>query len=392
MTIESATRHTGGMLRAATWFVRVAVLVAIGLETFTGSTAHGVALFVQGVAFGIGAALVLAWGALVHRQGGARVAARVLPWVFGGMAACSAPCTATDGGALIAFGFMAAIGAGNESSLTTAWVVTGIGVLATVSGALVVGASTTATIGFSLLLFVALLAGLNRRSYRLRAEHASTLLKQSEQLRAEQRQVAMLDERNRIAREIHDVLAHSLGALSIQLQTARALLSDQLDVETALKVLDVAQHMAADGLTETRRAVHALRTDTRPLTEELALLADSHRERHHTGVRFDVHGQSRPLTPDAELALLRTAQESLVNAAKHSGTQPVDAHLDYAEAETILTITNPLPQSDDPVAAVGTIDGGYGLVGMRERLLLLGGSLSAAPDADRWTVTAVVPQ
>jgi signal transduction histidine kinase len=255
-----------------------------------------------------------------------------------------------------------------------------------------VGATTTATLGFSLLLVIALLAGHNRRAYRIQAEHTSVLLEQSEQLRAEQRQVAVLDERNRIAREIHDVLAHSLGALTIQIQTARALLSAQHDVDRSLKVLETAQRMATDGLTETRRAVHALRTDTRPLPEELTLLADGQRGQHHTDVQFNVSGTCRPLTPDAELALLRTAQESFVNAAKHSGQQPVEARLDYSENQTTLTITNPLAAPDDSAQTLGTIDGGYGLVGMRERLLLLGGSLTAGPEADHWTVTAVVPQ
>jgi signal transduction histidine kinase len=392
VTAGLATGHTGGMLRAATWLVRTVALVAVGLDTFTGSTAHGLALAVQAIAFGIGAVLVLGWGALTQWWSGRPLAGRLLPWVFGGMAVCSAPGTAKDGGALVAFGFMAALGAGAESSLTTAWLVTAVGLAATVSGAVVVGASTTATLGFALLLIVALLAGRNRQSYRRQAEHASVLLEQSEQLRAEQRQVAVLDERNRIAREIHDVLAHSLGALSIQIQTARALLSDQRDVDRSLSVLEVAQHMAADGLSETRRAVHALRTDTRPLAEELTVLAGSHRDRHHTGVQLNVSGTARALTPDAELALLRTAQESFVNAAKHSGHQPVDARLDYAETQTTLIVTNRLLLATDPAWTAGTTDGGYGLVGMRERLLLLGGSLTAGPDADHWTVTAMVPQ
>jgi signal transduction histidine kinase len=297
-----------------------------------------------------------------------------------------------DGGALIAFGIMAAIGAGSETSLTSGWIVTAVGLLATLSGALIVGASATATLGYSALLLFALLAGNNRRSYRVQAEQASAMLEQAEQLRAEQRQVAVLDERNRIAREIHDVLAHSLGALSIQVQAARALLSDQHDIDRSLTALDMAKRMAADGLTETRRAVLALRIDAQPLTKELALLAETHSTRHHTAVSLDVHGESRPLAPEAELALLRTAQESLVNAAKHSGGRPVAACLDYGMEQTTLTITNQLSENPGAAPHFGTIDGGYGLLGMRERLLLLGGSLTAGSADDRWTVTARVPQ
>jgi signal transduction histidine kinase len=380
------------MLRAATWLVRVVALVVVGVECFTGSTAHGAALAVQAVAFTIGSGLVLAWGVLIHWRPGHPRVGRLLPWLFAAMAACSAPCTATDGGALIAFGFIAVIGAGSESSLATGWIATTTAIVAVVTGALVVGASTAAALGYSVLLILGLLAGHNRRSYRLQAEHASILLEQSEQLRAEQRHVAVLDERNRIAREIHDVLAHSLGALGIQIQTARALLSDQHDVERSLTMLEAAQRMATDGLTEARRAVHALRTDTRPLIDELTSLAAAQGARHRADVDFDVQGQARQLTPDAELALLRTAQESFVNAAKHSAGQPVRARLDYAATQTTLTITNQLAEQGDPTQTVGTFDGGYGLVGMRERLLLLGGSLTAGPDADRWIVTAEVPQ
>ena len=170
------TGDTGGLLRTATWLFRAAVLVVVGVECFTGSTAHGIALTVRAVAFGLGTALLLAWAVMARRRSHDHSAAGLLPWVLGVMAACSAPSTASDGGALIAFGFMAAIGAGSESSLATGWIVTSIGVLATVSGGLVDGASAAATAGYSLLLIIALLAGHNRRFFRLEAEHASALL------------------------------------------------------------------------------------------------------------------------------------------------------------------------------------------------------------------------
>jgi signal transduction histidine kinase len=386
------TGHTEDMLRAATWFVRVTVIVGIGLETFTGSTARGATIGWQVAAYAIGVALVGVWGAMDRWRAGRPSWARWLPVVLAVMAACSAPTTSKDGGALIAFGFMAAVAGGSDSNLATGWIVTAVGVLATVAGGVVGGASVTATFGYSLLLIFALLAGHNRRSYRVQAEQAAILLDQFEQLRAEQRQVAVLDERNRIAREIHDVLAHSLGALSIQIQTARVLLSDQRDIDRSLSALDKAQRMVADGLTETRRAVLALRSDTQPLTDELALLAENHRSRHHTAVSLDVDGVCRALAPEAELALLRTAQESLVNAAKHSEGQSVATRLDYGKRHTTLTITNRLSEDRDGAGSFGTIDGGYGLLGMRERLLLLGGSLTAGPDGDYWTVTALVPQ
>ena len=215
-----------------------------------------------------------------------------------------------------------------------------------------------------------------------------------EQLRAEQRRAAVLDERTRIAREIHDVLAHSLGALGIQLQAIHAL-AEQGDTGRALGLLDQAQRMAKYGLAETRRAVHALRADTAGLDEELAALIDTHRSRHHADLSFGVGGQPRPLPPEATVALIRTAPEALVNTAKHAPLQPVDIGLDYGKERSPVIISNPLPPGrpgSPPGTAFGTVNGGYGLTGMRERLLLIGGSLTAASGDGRWTVTAQVPR
>jgi signal transduction histidine kinase len=389
---ERDTGHTDVMLRTATWVVRVAAIVAVGVGTFADSSASGRTLTAQIVAYALGGVVLAAWWARTHWQGTRQSQARQLPILLAILAACSAGCSSTNGSGLIAFGVIATLGAGSDTSLVAGWTVAGVGALAIEVGALVSGASTSAMLGYPLLLVVALLAGHNRRSYRVQAEQAAVMLEQVEQLRAEQRQVAVLDERNRIAREIHDVLAHSLGALSIQIQASRALLSDQRDVDRSLGALDKAQRMVTDGLVETRRAVLALRSGTQPLTDELALLVDSHRSRHHVPIAFDVDGETRALPPEAELALLRTAQESLVNAAKHSAGQPITVRLDYGKEQVSLTITNALEGKGDNGSVLRTIDGGYGLLGMRERLLLLDGSLTAEPDGRRWIVAAQVPQ
>ncbi len=188
------------------------------------------------------------------------------------MAAASVACTSAYGGALIAFAFLAAIGAGASSGLVGGIAVGGVGILAISVGAVVTGAGTVSTLGDGLAVVVALLMGRTRRSYRIQAEQAAFAADPSDQLRTEQAQIATLNERARIAREVHDVLAHSLGALGIQIQAARALLSEQRDSEQALTVLNQAQRIASEGLDETRRAVHALRTDSRPLDQELAAL------------------------------------------------------------------------------------------------------------------------
>jgi signal transduction histidine kinase len=151
----------------------------------------------------------------------------------------------------------------------------------------------------------------------------AALLAQRERLQAEQRRADLLEERARIAREIHDVLAHSLGALGIQIQAARAVLTDHADTDKACEILVAAQRLAAEGLVETRRAVRAMRADTLPLVEELALVSDTYAQRYHVAVSFDTGGVPGPLPPDATIALLRIAQEALVNAAKHAVGQGV---------------------------------------------------------------------
>jgi signal transduction histidine kinase len=219
----------------------------------------------------------------------------------------------------------------------------------------------------------------------------------SRQLRSQQRQVAVLDERNRIAREIHDVLAHSLGALGIHLQVVRAVL-DEGDADQARTLLNQAQRMASDGLVDTRRAVQALRGDTTRLEDQLAGLIETHRVRHSAAIDFHIDGQTAALAPEATVALIRTAQEALVNTAKHAAHQPVVIDLSYRPDLVSLAITNTLPhratieQNNGEEPVFSSVNGGYGLIGMRERLLLIKGTLTAGSDEHRWTVLAEVPR
>jgi len=397
-TVASPRRvraQTESMLHALTWLFRAGGAVLIWVATFGYSAASGRDLIIEAVAFAIGAAVVAYW--LVadlrpeHRQPRVLAGALVVMAAASGFASMGA-----HGGPLIGFAFMAAIGAGAGSSLLTGCVTTAIALVGVEVGALFTGASATSALGFPLLLIVAFVSGRNRAAYRRQAEQSAALVTQMEQLRAEQRRAAVLDERTRIAREIHDVLAHSLGALGIQLQAIHALMAEQGDTGRALGLLDQAQRIARDGLVETRRAVHALRADATGLDEQLAALIDTHSSRHHVGVSFRVGGQPEPLPPEAAVALIRTAQEALVNTAKHAPLQPVDIGLHYGEDVVQMIISNPLSSgihgSPGPGTAFSTVNGGYGLRGMRERLLLINGSLTAAAADGRWTVMAQVPR
>jgi signal transduction histidine kinase len=381
------------VLRAANWVIRTAAFVAVGVSAFTTRQRDSSRLDMEIAAFALAGLIFAVWASRDLPDPDRTRSAPWLPFALGAITVAGAAASATGaGGPLIFLAFMAVLSAGSETGLTAGFIVFGLGVLSVEIGALAYGSSSWTVFGYPLVLLVGLLLGHNRRAYRVKAEQSAAMLAQVEQLRVEQHRIDVLDERTRIAREIHDVLAHSLGALSLQIQSARAVLSVKDDRLRTLELLEQAQRMATEGLTETRRAIHALRTDTPPLPEVLADLAGAHELLHQAPVTFHLNGEPRVLTPDASLALTRTAQETLVNSAKHAPREPVDLRLDFDDDHTVLTASNRLSRPGDATTpGFESVNGGYGLTGMRERLLLLGGTLSAGPDRDRWIVTAQVP-
>ena len=112
---------------------------------------------------------------------------------------------------------------------------------------------------------------------------AEALVAQTRQTEAASRRAAALDERTRIAREIHDVLAHALGGLTVQLEAAELVLAERRDIDGALERIRGCQRTAREGLVEARRAVAALRSDAPPLPESLAGLLESHRQQGDRG-------------------------------------------------------------------------------------------------------------
>nr|WP_062334232.1 histidine kinase [Herbidospora sakaeratensis] len=216
----------------------------------------------------------------------------------------------------------------------------------------------------------AVLFALHRRHYR-RAQH--------DRMRA-----MALDERARIARELHDVLAHSLGALGVQLEVAEALLTEKGDVDGAAARIRRSRALAREGLLEARSAVAALREDVPPLPEALGLLVAEHRRDHDVAAELSTKGARRPITPAAEVCLLRTAREALTNAARHAANTPVTVELAYGDDAVRLVVRNPC--SGVPRAA------GHGLRGMGERLALAGGTLTAGAAHGAWVVRAEVPE
>ena len=329
------------------------------------------------------------WLAADYLPGIARHRDRVVPACLGVMAVTMGLAATTGHGAtfLIIYGAIATLAASGDMGLTTALAVTAAGILAIEIGGLAGEGGLATLLGLPTVLAGGFMVGRNRAAYRVQAEQAAVLLAQRERLQAEHRRADLLDERARIAREIHDVLAHSLGALGIQIQAARSVLTDRGDIAMAGDLLAAAQRMAAEGLVETRRAINALRADTLPLDEELAKVTSTYGERYRVTVGMRTDGTPRPVPADATVALLRVAQEALVNAAKHAAGQPVTLSLEFGATDIQLTVRNDLPPGGDvptmPPEQGASHPGGRRRRAHRQRGLRADQHAGAAADAER---------
>jgi signal transduction histidine kinase len=198
-------------------------------------------------------------------------------------------------------------------------------------------------------------------------------------------------ERGRLSREMHDVLAHSLSALALQLETTRLLARSRGVDEEVTQAVDRAHHLAASGLDEARRAIATERGDELPGPERIGALADAFAEQSGLPVAVQVQGEPHELAPEARLAFYRTAQEALTNVRRHATAKSVEVRLSYLPDSTVLIVEDHGFNGAPPPVAVGLSGGGYGLTGMRERAELLGGELLAAPTARGFRVELRLP-
>jgi signal transduction histidine kinase len=205
------------------------------------------------------------------------------------------------------------------------------------------------------------------------SHQAEGLLIEVERTRAAEARAAGIAERQRLAREMHDVLAHSLSGLMLQLEAARMLAADAPGDPRLPGIIDLAHHLGKTGLEEARRAIGMLRDDELPGPEGLANLAAQFQEVSGIPCRLTVSGQARELGSEARLAVYRVAQEALTNIAKHACPEQVEVGLAYEPSGTCLTVEDFAMSGEPPQPAS---DGGYGLTGMRERAELLGGQLT----------------
>jgi signal transduction histidine kinase len=232
------------------------------------------------------------------------------------------------------------------------------------------------------------LLSLFARRLRESNQRAESLLAELEQSRAAQAQAATLAERQRLAREMHDVLAHSLSGLVLNLEGAM-LLAGQGGADTRVgDAIERAHRLAKTGLEEARRAIGMLREDALPGPERLAGLAAEFEADSGVACRVVVTGDPRDLGTDGRLTLYRVVQEALTNIRKHAQAGRVEIRLDYEASGTRLTIEDFDRRGEPPAPYEGT---GYGLTGMKERAELIGGTLTAGPTDGGFRVELWVP-
>jgi signal transduction histidine kinase len=271
------------------------------------------------------------------------------------------------------------------------WVVITAGVV-TAAGALFINEPSGAA---AIVLTVILLLGgafvRSRRSGREQLEVAE---------RRHEGERALLEERQRIARELHDVVAHHMSVIAIQAEAAPYKTTDPPKelVESFAEI----RASALSGLNELRRILGVLRSDTpdtapQPGLDDLPGLLESARNGGVT-VTTAVSGTPRPIPQGVDLSAYRIVQEALSNAMRHAPAAAVQVHLHYGEAALVIEVRNdscaPGTQAlwEQPGEPGPSDGGGHGIMGMRERAAMLGGHLEARPAPNgEFLVTAALP-
>ena len=210
---------------------------------------------------------------------------------------------------------------------------------------------------------------------------------------AEAYERATLAERDRIAREIHDLVAHSLSVTMLQVTAARRLLNDlpdpSGDISEAVDALSDAERIGRQAMSDIRQTVSGMSAPSGrqplPTADDLPALVEQFRAAGQH-VTLTIKGDLSDLTAPVSLGLYRVAQESLANVVKHAGGAAAEVDLEVTVRQVRLTVRNPATPVKAPADPFGT-----GLAGMKARIEQLGGHLTAGRGGDAWVVQAIVP-
>ena len=355
--------------------------------------------------FGLG---LLAWGTaaeIINRDAGAGRAAAVAltvaassAWVVAlvlrrdpsPVAGAAVLVMALAGGALVAFAPIAMVfpavavfAAAVRWRLEVTVAVGAAGWLSVVVAEVAVGPTTGVVLGALAAVLAGTLVGIARRQAVDRAAQEARTEVETLRAEVERERAELLSERNHLAREIHDVLAHTLAALSLQLEAFGTVVESEPDTTAAVRdQLERTRQLVREGLEEASGAVRALRDDAQPLDAQLVRLCAQRQ------AEFSVSGVPRPLPPQVVLALFRAAQEALTNVMKHATGAPTSVCLAYGEDDVSVVVENRGSPGSPTLHHTGN---GFGLQGITERLALLGGRLEAGPTTGGWRVAATAP-
>lgn len=232
----------------------------------------------------------------------------------------------------------------------------------------------------------------------------SQLLGRSERQKVEKKrstQLAVAEERVKIARELHDIVAHSVSLMTIQIAAARRVFS--IKPEQAKSALESAEETGRQSLNELRNILNVLRSadrsldelgerqdkeevETKPLPgiDEVPALIESVRQAG-TEVVLSIDGDQPQVPPSIGVTVYRIVQEALTNAMRHAAGAKVKVELSYSSSDIGVVVM------DDGPGPEGPRGDGHGLIGMRERVQAVGGTLSAGPTGTGWKVSASIP-
>ncbi|MFC1405895.1 MULTISPECIES: sensor histidine kinase [Streptacidiphilus] len=372
-----------GRTRARLWFAYGGRCVGLGAVLWvTFAQEHRDAAHTWAVA-AIAAVGVLAFWRFLRRSREQRLTPALL-WVA--VVFVQALFAVTNGGEALGVLLMCVIALGSLQRLPLIVAVPAVS-LGTLLFLLLASASVQGYGNAAVITGLGVLGYVTRMDWEARA-NTQRLLAQERAARVAEAESAALAERARIAREIHDVLAHSLSAQLVHLEAARVMLDAGADRAQLRERIVAARRMAQDGLAETKQALSALRGEFAPVSEFLKTLAEA------DGATVEIEGLARPLGAEAGVAVRRTAQEALTNIRKHAPGAPCAIRLSYLKGSVELEVRNGAAarREDGPDGAELTRSGsGLGLLGMRERAELLGGSLQAGPDGEGFKVLLRVP-
>ncbi|WP_336920978.1 sensor histidine kinase [Aquipuribacter sp. SD81] len=247
---------------------------------------------------------------------------------------------------------------------------------------------------FAVILGLGWVMGLLLRRERARALELAALSQQLRRERALREQQVVAEERARISRELHDAVAHTMSVMTLQVGVVRHRLADRPVEREALQQVEA---LGRRGVEELRRVVGLVRAgdgDTLAPAPSLARLDDLVADLEATGttVRLHVEGEPRRALPAAlDASAFRVLQEATSNALRHAPGSPIDLTVRWAGDTVCLEVVDAGPRGPVPAARSEDGVGGHGLVGMRERVSLFGGSLHAGPHGGGFAVRAELP-